>query len=61
MHVAIPVVALAVGLAVGTLYGRKAEQKAVSLALSEYAKVNSAARATLEGLRTRLSYLKKVV
>lgn len=53
--------AIAAALVVGTIYGRKVEQKIVGTTLAEFSKVDAAARDAVSRLRVRLTYLKKYV
>lgn len=49
------------GLAVGTVWGRKIEQKAVSKVLDEFRKVDAEARSSVNRLWSSLPYLKKYI
>jgi hypothetical protein len=62
MHTfAVAALAAAGGIALGTVYGRKLEQKIVGTALAEFSQVDAAARDAVSRLHTRLTYLKKYV
>lgn len=50
-------IGLAVGLPVGTIWGRKLEQKALGVALYEYQRVNAGAHKLLADLETKLPWL----
>lgn len=63
MHqtIVVALFSLSAGLVLGTLYGRKVEQKVVGTALAEYANAGRISQAVLDSLRARLAYLKKYV
>lgn len=54
-------ISLAAGLIVGTIYGRKVEQKIVGVLLADYAAAGRIPQAALSSLQVRLAYLKKYV
>lgn len=52
-------VAVLVGLIVGTVWGRKLEQQAVGAVLGEFHKLDAEARSVVNRLVARLPYVKK--